>query len=71
MIRELTKKDVVDIAAGISGDNQLRALGDVSMSPTVADNGKVVTYDSSIDKFVLSVDAAGIGDAPSTGLRYV
>lgn len=49
----------------------MRNLADVQITPTLADDGKVVSYDATLDKFILSVDAAGIGDTPNDGLRYV
>lgn len=40
-------------------------------TPTIADDQKVVAYDSAQDKFILKVDAGGIPDAPSDSFGYV
>ena len=63
-LEQTDQNDRLDALEAQTYPELLRNLADVQITPTIADNGKIVSYSSALDKFVLVTDAAGISDAP-------
>ena len=70
-LEQITQNRWLETLEAQTYPESLRNLADVTISPTVGDNGKIILYNETTDKFVLDVPPNPFPEAPNTNLAYI